>query len=190
MLIHTKNNMRAVFIDLQGTLGGDPLGHVGDFEFYPFSVEAIKLLNKNGILAIVLTNQSRIAKGDITMEEYNKKIMHIKEDIKELGAYIDEVYCCPHSKEDKCECKKPLNGMVKVAERDFNIEIEKSYVIGDMGMSDMLLANAIGAKGVLVLTGVGEGSLNEFRHTWKDVEPAYVADNVLEAVKWIIVEST
>jgi len=181
--------MISAFIDLQGTLGGDPLGHVGDFEFYPFSVETIKLLNKNGILAIVLTNQSRIAKGEITMEEYDQKIMHIKGYLKKQGAYIDQVYCCPHSREDKCECKKPLSGMAKVAEREFNIDLQKSYVIGDMGMSDMLLANAIGAKGVLVLTGVGQGSLNEFRHTWKDVEPAHVADNVLEAVKWIIDES-
>jgi len=181
--------MRAAFIDLQGTLGGDPLGHVGNFEFYPFSIEAIKLLNENNILAIVLTNQSRIAKGELTMEEYNQKIMHIKEELKKQGAYLDEVYCCPHSRDDKCECKKPLNGMAKAAEIDFNINLERSYVIGDMGMSDMLLAKEISAKGVLVLTGVGEGSLNEFRHTWKDVEPVRVTDNVLEAVKWIIEDS-
>ncbi|MCM1992559.1 D-glycero-alpha-D-manno-heptose-1,7-bisphosphate 7-phosphatase [Oceanirhabdus seepicola] len=181
--------MKVAFIDLQGTLGGDPLGHVGDFEFYPFSIEAIKLLNQNGILAIVLTNQSRISKGELTMKEYNQKIMHIKDDLKEQGAYFDEVYCCPHSREDKCECKKPLKGMAKTAARDFNINLEESYVIGDMGMTDMLLAKEIGAKGVLVLTGVGVGSLNEFRHTWKDIEPAHVADNVLEAVKWIIDDS-
>ncbi|WBW99514.1 D-glycero-alpha-D-manno-heptose-1,7-bisphosphate 7-phosphatase [Oceanirhabdus sp. W0125-5] len=178
--------MRAVFIDLQGTLGGDPLGHVGDFQFYPFAIDAIKLLNENNILAIVLTNQSRIAKGDLTLDEYNQKIMNIREELNKQGAYLDEIYCCPHSRDDKCECKKPLIGMAKEAESEFNIDLEKSYVIGDMGMSDMLLASAIDAKGILVLTGVGQGSLNEFRNTWKDAEPAYVADNVLEAVKWII----
>ena len=76
--------------------------------------------------------------------------------------------------------------MVYKAKNDHNIELSKSYVVGDMGMSDMVLANNIGAKGVLVLTGVGYGSLDEYRHTWKDVNANYIADNVLEAVKWII----
>ena len=66
--------MIAAFIDLQGTLGGDPLGHVGNFEFYPCSIEAIKILNKSGILAIVITNQSKIANGDISLKEYEEKI--------------------------------------------------------------------------------------------------------------------
>ena len=77
-----------------------------------------------------------------------------------------------------------------MAKNDFAIDIKKSYVIGDMGMSDMVLAKNIGAKGVLVLTGVGKGSLNEFRHTWKDVEASYIAEDVFEATKWIINDLT
>lgn len=57
-------------------------------------------------------------------------------------------------------------------------------------MTDMVLAKNIGAKGILVLTGVGKGSRNEYRHTWKDVEASFIADNILEAVKWIINDIT
>lgn len=76
--------------------------------------------------------------------------------------------------------------MLTKAQGDFNVKLAECYVIGDMGASDMVMANAVGAKGVLVRTGVGEGSLTDFRHTWLDVDPDYVADNVLEAVKWVL----
>ncbi|HOJ10773.1 MAG TPA: HAD hydrolase-like protein [Clostridiales bacterium] len=64
--------------------------------------------------------------------------------------------------------------------------MQKAYVVGDIGMTDMVLARNINAKGILVLTGVGKGSLNEFRDTWKHIEDDYIAENVLDAVKWIM----
>ena len=176
----------AVFVDFQGTLGGDGVDDIRSLEFYPFSVEAIKLLNNNDILVIGITNQSHISKGELSMEEYLKKLEELKDELGVHNAYFDEVYCCPHTKKDNCKCKKPLTGMIDMAKNDFSIDISKSYVIGDMGMSDLVLAKNIGAKGILVLTGVGRGSLDEFRHTWKDVVANYIAENILEAVKWIL----
>lgn len=76
--------------------------------------------------------------------------------------------------------------MIDQAAEEFGICVRQSYIIGDMGASDMLLADACGAKGILVLTGVGQGSLGEFRHTWAGVEPTYVATDVLDAVQWIL----
>ncbi|NLJ25619.1 MAG: HAD hydrolase-like protein [Firmicutes bacterium] len=70
------------------------------------------------------------------------------------------------SLDDDCDCKKPLPGLVERAVRDFGINVSESYVIGDMGAADMKLAETYGAKGILVLTGVGKGSVGEFRHTW------------------------
>lgn len=181
---------KAVFLDLQGTLGGDGLGDVVDFSFFPFSVKAIKMLNDFNMLAIVVTNQSHISKGYFTYEEFNRKINELKDELKQKDAYLDAVYCCPHTKEDKCKCKKPLPGMILKAQEDFNINIKESYVIGDMGADDMLLADSVGAKGILVRTGVGEGSLTNFRNTWKDVKAEYIADDVFEAVKWILEKET
>ena len=177
---------RAVFIDLQGTLGGDEEGDVMNFSFYPFAIDAIRLLNDNSILAIVVTNQSRIAKGYLTFEDYEKKIEELNSNLKSSGVHLDGIYCCPHSKEDNCFCKKPMPGLVKQAEIDFNIDLQKSFIIGDMGNSDMAMASNVGAKGVLVKTGAGIGSLTKYRHTWDDIEPYLVAENILEAVEHII----
>lgn len=70
--------------------------------------------------------------------------------------------------------------------KDFNIDLKNSFVVGDMASSDIIMANNIGAKGILVLTGVGQGSLNEFRHTWSEYEADYIAENVLDAVEWVL----
>ena len=110
----------------------------------------------------------------------------LQKKLAEHGAHFDGVYCCPHIKDDNCECKKPLTGLVDTAVKEHDINLNNSFVIGDMGNSDIVLAKNIGAKGVLVLTGVGKGSISKFRDTWGDYEADYVAENILEAVKWII----
>jgi histidinol-phosphate phosphatase family protein len=176
----------AAFLDFQGTLGGSGIDDIRTFTFYPFSIKSIKMLNESNILAIGITNQSHIAKGELTMEEYYNHLERIENELNYNNAYFDAVYCCPHSREDKCNCKKPAIGMIDFAKADFEIDLKKIYVIGDMGGNDMVLAKNVNAKGILVLTGTGKGSLNEYRHTWKDIEADYVAENVLEAVEWII----
>jgi histidinol-phosphate phosphatase family protein len=177
---------KAVFLDMQGTLGGTGIDDISNFDFYPFAIEAIKELNRNGILAVLTTNQSNISRGYLSQKDFDHKILLLKRKLCENGAHFDGVYCCPHAKEDNCSCKKPLTGMVEEAVKEFNIDVENSFVVGDMGMSDIVLANNVGAKGILVLTGVGKGSLSEFRHTWQQYEADYIAENVLEAVKWIL----
>lgn len=177
---------RAVFLDMQGTLGGEGTGDIRDFDFYPFSIEAIKKLNDNGVLAFITTNQSHISKGELTQEYFDERVEDLKKILADNDAHVDGVYCCPHVTEEGCLCKKPLRGLVDNALKDFNIDLKNSFVVGDIGMSDIILAKKIGAKGILVLTGVGQGSLKEFRHTWSEYEADYVAENVLEAVDWII----
>lgn len=174
------------FLDFQGTLGGKGTDDITSFDFYPFSVKAIQLLNQNGILAIGITNQSHISQGIITMEEYLSKVQMLQDQLTNKEVCLDAVYCCPHSHRDQCNCKKPLTGMIEKAKEQFDLDMDKAYVIDDMGKTDMILANKINAKGILVLTGVGYGSLHEYRYTWKDIEADYIADNVLDAVQWII----
>lgn len=176
----------AAFIDFQGTLGGGGIDDIKSLDFFPFSIEAIKRLNDNGVLVIGITNQSHISKGELTWDEYNEKLNSLKEELSRNKAHFDAVYCCPHTESDHCGCKKPLTGMVDTACKEFEIDLKNSYVIGDMGMSDMVLARNIGAKGILVLTGVGKGSLSEYRHTWEGVEPYFIADNLLGAIDQII----
>ncbi len=110
----------------------------------------------------------------------------LEQELRDDGASLDAVYCCPHSGADGCNCRKPRTGLVDDACRKFQIDPGLSYVVGDRGDFDMLLASAIGARGILVRTGLGEGSLAEFRDTWADVDADYVAEDVLDAVHWIL----
>lgn len=176
----------AVFLDFQGTIGRETLDDIRFLTFFPFSIEAIKLFNDHGILVIGITNQSHISKGELSWEAYDEHLNRLKKELAEHGAWFDQVYCCPHRDQDNCTCKKPLPGMVEMAKREFSIDIARSYVIGDMGMTDMALASRIGAKGILVLTGGGKGSLAEYRHTWAGIEASHIAENLLEAAKWIV----
>ncbi|NLH30880.1 MAG: HAD-IIIA family hydrolase [Firmicutes bacterium] len=175
-----------MFLDFHGTLGSQGLDDIRTFAFYPFSIEAIRLLNANDVLAIGITNQSHIAKGEFTMEEFEQKLQQLQQELENHNTHLDAVYCCPHGREDNCKCKEPLTGMIDQARTEFDIDMLRAYGVGDMGMADMALAKNINAKGSLVLTGVGKGSLNEYRYTWKDVEADYVASDVLKAVKWIL----
>jgi D-glycero-D-manno-heptose 1,7-bisphosphate phosphatase len=110
--ISVNNLNKGVFLDLQGTLGGDGLGDIMDFQFFTCSIEAIKLLNKHNILAIVVTNQSHISRGYLTISDFNNRVEDLKKELSKKEAHLDAVYCCPHGREDICECKKPLAGML------------------------------------------------------------------------------
>jgi len=176
----------AAFIDLQGTLGGDSHGDIRSLDFYPYAIDAIKRLNDIGVLVIGITNQSRIADGALTFTDYENKLRLLKDELLQNDAHFDAVYCCPHNRSENCLCKKPKTGMINFAKKDFGIDINNSFVIGDMGVNDMLLAKNAGAKGILVLTGAGNASLHEYRHTWKEAEPVFIAENVLEAANFVV----
>ena len=95
----------AAFIDLQGTLGGDSHGDIRSLEFYPYVADAIKRLNDIGILVIGITNQSRIAYGDLTLADYENKLQLLKDKLLQNDAYFDAVYCCPYNRIENCICK-------------------------------------------------------------------------------------
>jgi histidinol-phosphate phosphatase family protein len=176
----------AAFLDFQGTLGGQGFDDMRGLALFPFTAGAVRRLNERGILAVGITNQSHIAKGELSWEDYHFHLNRIHRELAAAGAHLDGVYCCPHDKADGCSCKKPLPGLTYKAREELDIDLSRSFVVGDMGMSDMLLAKAIGAKGVLVLTGVGEGSLGEFRHTWAEAEADHITPNLDGAVDWIL----
>ena len=177
---------KAVFLDLQGTLGGDGLGDILDFTFFPFSIPAIRLLNAANLPVIVVTNQSHISKGRFTYQDFEKRIDVLKQELAQHKARLDGVYCCPHRKQDNCSCKKPLPGMLLQAQKDFDLNLSNCYVVGDTGAWDMAMAWSVGCKAILVRTGSGESSLEQHRHLWIDAEPNYIAQDVLDAARWII----
>lgn len=177
---------KALFWDLQGTLGGDATASIETFEPYPFSKAALKLAKENGFLNIIITNQSRIGKGLLTMETYQQEKKRIIDFFNAEERLIAAFLCCPHQSSDRCECKKPKTGLIRQCVETFGLKIAECFVIGDMGKNEIIMAHNAGCKGVLVLTGAGKGSLGAFRHTWAEHEADIIAENALAAVESIV----
>lgn len=171
---------RAVFLDRDGTMARDVhyCRRVEDFELLAAVPKAIKLLSASGFKVVLITNQSGIARGYFTEEtlaQINKKM---EDELAEHGAHLDAIYYCPHHPDEGCECRKPKTALFKRATKELDIDLDHSFVIGDMQM-DVDAGKVLGCKTVLVTTGPqgGEGIVDP---------PDYVAGTLLEAAQWII----
>jgi D-glycero-D-manno-heptose 1,7-bisphosphate phosphatase len=183
---------RAVFLDRDGTINKD-VGYPNSYsmiDIFPSSFEAVKKINEAGFLAVVVTNQSGIGRGFI--EEKNLHDLHQKmaRAFGRHGARFDGIYYCPHYEDSdhpeyrgECTCRKPNPGMAKKAAQDLDVDLSLSYMIGDK-VEDILFGKNIHSSPILVLTGFGTKSLPQLRE--KGIEPAYVANTLLEAVEWIL----
>ncbi len=183
----TDKKNRAVFLDRDGTINEDVgyLSRLEDLKIYENAAEAIRLIKQKGFLAIVITNQSGVARGffseDFIVTVHNK----INEYLKAHGTSLDALYYCPHHPRygneqyrKECSCRKPQPGLLIKAAEDLDIDLKNSYVIGDMPR-DMDIARRVGAKGVMVRTGYG-------RNVVATSKPDYIAEDLLDAAKWII----
>lgn len=179
--------MKAVFVDRDGTLGGSGGGvHPDEFILYEQSAKAIRLLNQAQVPVFLFTNQSRVGRGFFTENQLLRGFQEMEKLLSEEGASLDGIYYCPHAPEQKCGCQKPEIGLLLRAKEEHELHLAYSYVVGDTGASDMLAAHKAGMKKVLVKTGWGEGSLTTFRASWQEVEPDFIATDILEAVHWIM----
>ena len=176
---------KAIFWDLQGTLGGDAAADIDTFIPYSFSKSALQLSKQNGYLNIIITNQSKIGKGLVSPESYERAKASILSCFNSEEPLIDDFLCCPHQSSDNCNCKKPRTGLIEVCIEKYGLNIADCFVIGDMGKNEIVMAHHAGCKGILVLTGGGKASLGEFRHTWANHNADFIADNAFEAVKMI-----
>ena len=139
-----KNKQKAIFLDRDGTIN-KMVGFVTkpeQFELIEGAAEAIKTINKSGYLAIVVTNQPVIARGDCTFEELQTIHDKMETELGKVGAFVDAIYVCPHHTDKgfegerpeykcNCDCRKPKPGLLLQASKDFNIDLSESYMIGD-----------------------------------------------------------
>ena len=189
-----KKNI-AVFLDRDGTINEEVgyLDSLDKLKIIPTACEAIKLINLSGMKAVVISNQAGVAKGFFTEEfvhTVNNRLLAL---LKKKGAFIDQVYYCPHHPEEgngaylqKCNCRKPAPGMLLQAARELNIDLSRSYLVGDRFL-DMEAAKNAGAKGILVKTGyedlLQDDGLDRATPAGK---PDFIAPDILEAVLWIL----
>ncbi len=165
-----KNKQKAVFLDRDGTINKYVgfLRNIDDFELLPGAAEAVRRINESGFLAIVITNQPVIARGEVTVEELEEIHNKMERLLGEQGAYIDALYYCPHHPDKgfdgeipelkfDCECRKPKPGMIFKAAEDFNIDISESYMVGDSEI-DMMAGKAAGCKLVYIGNKTFEGA--------------------------------
>ena len=124
---------RALFIDRDGTINKDcPYCHdPKDLIIYDDAVEIMKGYINRGYLIIIITNQSGINRGYFTDEEFHVFHNELLKKLEERGVVIDKTYHCPHRPDENCECRKPKLGMIKKAMEDFDIDLEKSIIVGD-----------------------------------------------------------
>lgn len=178
---------RAVFLDRDGTLGGDGgYCHPDAFQLFPESFEAIRLLNASGLKVVVVTNQTHIGTGEITLAQVEASFRRLQADLASSAAHLDGWYVCPHLPEDHCRCRKPSPYLLEQAAGELDLDLPASYMVGDVGSHDLLAGAAVRCRTILVRTGWGTDSLGRFRHLWASIEPTFIVDNVLEAARWIV----
>jgi len=185
-----KKTNRAVFLDRDGTIN-EEVGYLDSLDrliIFPAAFEAVRILNEAGFKVIVVTNQSGVARGFFDEEFVNTVHTAMNEMFRGRGARIDRFYYCPHHPTEgigkyrvSCGCRKPAPGMLIKASEELRIDLQASYVVGDMA-KDIELATTVGAGGILVQTGYGK------KVDASGIHPAYIARDILDAAHWIIKE--
>ena len=185
----------AVFIDRDGTVNEQMgyINHISRFVMLPGAAEAIRLLNTHQYLAIIVSNQSGVARGYYPIGLVDEVHAHMRALMEEEGAFVDGIFFCPHYERGivpeysiECDCRKPGTGLIEKAGKAFDIDMDNSYVIGDR-YSDIELAFRSDIKGILVTTGYGQGDI-DYVFPRLSFKPTHIAGDLLHAVRWIIEE--
>lgn len=194
MTAYSEQTLRpAVFLDRDGTINEQMgyINHLSRFVLLPGAAQAVRRLNEEGIPAVVVTNQSGLARGYFPPSLLEAVHAEMERRLAAEGARLDGIYVCPHHPEAKvaehrlaCRCRKPLPGLLEQAAAELHLDLSRSFMVGDR-WSDIDCGIQAGAAPVLVLTGYGRGEL-EFIGTQKKNQPVLIAENLPEAVERII----
>ena len=175
---------KAIYIDRDGTLNDDTMypHKVEHFKLLPGVTEGLKKLSKDYIF-VIITNQSGIGRGifkEDDMHKFNEKLLS---ELKKENVEIKKIYFCPHAPEELCKCRKPHTKYVKEAEKEFDIDVKKSWVIGDHP-HDVEMGIKSGCRSVYLLTGHGSSHAKDLESN--NLKPDFIANNFLEAADFII----
>jgi D-glycero-D-manno-heptose 1,7-bisphosphate phosphatase len=185
----------AVFLDRDGTMIHDPgyLSRLEELHWYPWTIDALRLLNRAGFLVFVVTNQ-----GGVGLGLFDERFVHLVHDtmtarLAESGARVDGWFYCLHHPRavveelrQECECRKPKAGLIRQAQGQCQFDLRRSFVVGDK-LSDIGMAAAVDVPGILVRTGHGAEDLERLPES--GLTPALIADNLMDATAWILARS-
>lgn len=170
----------AVFLDRDGTMNKDVpyCRRPEDFQLFPGTARAIRLLNEHGYKVIVITNQSGVARGYFTEDMLGLIHRKMRNQLTAENARVDAIYYCPHHPDDNCECRKPKPKMILQAATEHDIDPKRSFMVGDKA-HDIALGKNAGCRTVLIPSGPAEtGS--------EPCSPDYTAADLYEAALWIV----
>jgi D-glycero-D-manno-heptose 1,7-bisphosphate phosphatase len=181
----------AVFLDRDGTLIEEAgyLDRLDRLSLFPWSIDAVRLLNRAGFRVVVITNQSGIGRGLVDEPFVEATHRALAARLEAGGARVDGFYYCPHHPEAdlepyrvRCDCRKPATGLFTRAIAALGLDPSRSFAVGDRWY-DLEPAVTLGGRGVLVKTGYGVSAL---ARPSPRVTPAHVADNLMDATTWIL----
>jgi D-glycero-D-manno-heptose 1,7-bisphosphate phosphatase len=176
---------KAIFIDRDGTIS-EEVGYMYDASLYKtfsYSGPAIRRINESGMKAVLITNQSGVGRGYFDEAMVHRVHDILNSELRQHGARLDAIYYCPHAPDAGCECRKPQPGLLRRAERELNIDLNSSYVIGDKHV-DVATAYSVGARAVMVMTGYGRTEYEA--HKADPQQPHYIASDLVDAVDAIL----
>ena len=172
---------KAIFLDRDGTLNDDPgyVHKIEHFKLLPGVVGGLKLLKDFKL--VIITNQSGIGRGHYTEGDFHKFNNHLVGELGKKGIKIEETYFCPHHPDEKCDCRKPSTKFLEEAASKYDIDLSKSWVVGDHP-HDIKMGVVAGCKTIYMLTGHGGKHRNELG----DIKPDFIAENFLESAEFIL----
>jgi D-glycero-D-manno-heptose 1,7-bisphosphate phosphatase len=195
-----SNEVKAVFLDRDGVITAEKsyITKKEDLELINQVPEAIKIFNEKDYKVIVVTNQSAIARGLCTEEEIIEINNYLTQLLNKHGAKIDKFYYCPHHPEMrwdipefakkyriKCDCRKPLPGMILKAQKDFNINLKESWMVGDM-ITDIIAGKSAKCKTIMIESKNNNKIIRSHIEIDETVKADYKCKNLFDAVKVII----
>ncbi|MFX0006380.1 MAG: D-glycero-alpha-D-manno-heptose-1,7-bisphosphate 7-phosphatase [Promethearchaeota archaeon] len=178
------NKKKAIILDRDGTLIEDKnyTYKIEDFELLDGVIEGLKLL-QNDFLFFIVTNQSGIGRGYYTTQDFQIFNKHLIHTLKKHEIKILKTYFCPHLKEDGCECRKPKTKFIDEIIKDFEVDISKSWMIGDHP-SDIQFGINAGCRTIFLTTGHGDKHLDELEYL--GIKPTLICNNFFEATNKIL----
>jgi len=177
---------KAAFIDRDGTINVDVhyLDNPDKFEMYPGVGEGVKKLKDNGFRIVVITNQSGIARGYFSEKQLSAIHERMKNEFRKFDVVLDGIHYCPHHPDDNCNCRKPNTGLFDMAINEHNIDVKKSYMLGNKVL-DIGAGKKIGAGTILIPEPHIREEFLSKKNEW-EYNPDYIADNFIDAVDWIL----
>lgn len=181
----------AVFLDRDGTMIEDVgyLDSLSQVAFYPWTIDAIRMLNRAGLPVVVITNQAGIARGKFDEAFVGETHRSLDARLAAGGARVDAYYYCPHHPDGivpaytrRCDCRKPGHAMIDQAARELGLDPARSFMVGDKWL-DIQAGRGASTRTILVRTGLGA---DEERHPATGVTADAVVDNLAAAVGWIL----